>query len=218
MITQEWRTYFDDIFVLNLRKRTDRLQRITEMIAQYGFDYTVYEAIPYKESLPKNKWCLGLVQTMQKLFTECLNAGYERIIILEDDAKIVVSPETFHGTMNKCVEDLRNINWGLFYLGLQACLPFKGYMTKNLLQVNWGQSTHAVAYSKHAMEYLSERFIDEPIDNFIVREYQPRYNSYCSCPLLVTQEAGFSDILGEHVNWNMYITHSYEQNLRLIKK
>lgn len=212
MITQEWRTYFDDVFVLNLPKRQDRLQRITEMIAQYGFDYTVYEATE------KGKGFLGLIFTMQKLFSECLRAGYERIIILEDDAKIVVSPLTFHDTMNKCVEDLKNINWGLFYLGLQACLPFKGFMTKNLLHVNWGQSTHAVAYSKHAMEYLAERFIQEPIDNFLVKEYQPRYPSYCSYPLLVTQEAGFSDILGEHAAWDNYITPLYEKNVRLMRK
>lgn len=206
-----WRNYFSDVFILNLPKRQDRLLRITEMLSEYEFAYTVYEATE------RPKGFEGLIFTMQKLFSECLSAGYERIIILEDDAKIIVPPSTFHDTMNKCVEDLKDINWGIFYLGIQACLPFKGFMTPNLLHVNWGQSTHAVAYSKHAMEYLAERYIDTPIDNFLVKEYQPRYNCYCSYPLLITQEAGYSDILGEHSNWDLYISSLYEKHLLALK-
>jgi GR25 family glycosyltransferase involved in LPS biosynthesis len=124
-----WQPYFDKIFVINLAKREDRKDQVIELLTEYGISAFIYEA--YEHTIGY----LGLVQTMQELFKECLEKGYERILVFEDDVNFVVPTETFHTTMNKCVEDLKKLNWGLFYLGIQHCKAFTGFTTENLLPV-----------------------------------------------------------------------------------
>jgi len=207
-----WQEYFDAVVVINLKKREDRLLRITEMLSEYNIEASVFEAIE------SNVGYVGLIRSIKTLFKDCLSRGYERVIVLEDDCKFVVSRETFDNTMNKCVDELKKYTWGLFYLGVQACLPFKGWRGDCLVEVNWGQSTHAVAYSKHAMQFAVDKYIDEPIDNFWVHKYQPHNLCLASYPLLATQEVGYSDICKEHTDWTKYITPLYEKAILGLKK
>lgn len=204
----DWINYFDAIFCLNLAKRTDRRDVMLEQFERY--------ALPVKfwESYEHEKGYFGLVVTMKHLFEYCLDQNYNRVLIFEDDAKIIPTPDEFHRNMEDSIEGLKQVNWDLFYLGLQHAKRFKRWVTPYLLPVDCGYSTHATAYSKHAMEFVTSRHIDEPIDNWLVREFQIYNTSYCTYPLLVTQFEGYSDIGNDHTNWNHYITTSYHKHLK----
>lgn len=207
-MVETWQNYFDAIFCLNLAKREDRRNRMLEQFEVYGIGAKFWESY-YHE-----KGYFGLVVTMKHLFEYCLDKGYEKILIFEDDAKIMHPPDEFHRYMEASVNDLKNVHWDLFYLGLQHVKRFRRWVTPNLLPVECGYSTHATAYSKRAMEFVVSRHIDEPIDNWLVREFQPQNTSYCTYPLLVTQFDGYSDIGNDHCNWNHYITTSYHKHLK----
>jgi len=206
----DWQRYFHHIFCINLKKRTDRLERVQYIFQEYGIDATIYEGIECE------KGAVGLVLTMKKLFTECLDNGIDRVLVFEDDVKMLHDPYTFHNTMNKCVEDLKRVDWQQFYLGTQHPKPFFRWETENILPVELAFSTHAVAYGKRAMEAAECAFIDEPIDNWWVREFQKYNLSFCSYPILCTQEAMYSDIGNDYIDWDVYITPTFERHVRPI--
>lgn len=202
-----WQSYFNQTFIINLPKRYDRRDTICEQFNEYGISAFIYDAIE------DEKGYRGLLLTMKKLFKECLEQGLERILVFEDDSKIVVPHGAFHDTMNACVEQLQKLKWDCFYLGLQHPIQFSQFVAMNLLPVCCGYSTHAVAYSRYAMEVFVTREFDEPIDNWFVREFQPYRTSYCSYPLLCTQHDGFSDIGQSHCTWDVYISPIFEQSV-----
>lgn len=201
-----WKQYFDRIFVINLPDRIDRLLRVTKLLNNYGIPFEVFDATPHEVGY------LGLAQTMRNLFVECRDV--RQILVFEDDVQFVVPPDELHDVMNKCLDDLTELNCQMFYLGLQHSQTFKKWITPNLLLVEWGQSTHAVAYGRHAMDFYLDHVIKEPVDNFWVKNYQKYHTSFCSFPLLATQADGFSDICGEFLSWDMYIRPQFEKYVR----
>jgi hypothetical protein len=202
-----WEEYFNKPLIVSLPARQDRRDLITQQFSEYGISVYLYDAIKDK------KGYYGLLLTMKQLFKECLNEGCERVLIFEDDAKIIVPCEMFHETMNACAEQLSLIQWDLFYLGMQHVREFGRFKSMNLLPVTCAYSTHAVAYSKHAMEFFLRGEFDEPIDNWLVRCFQPYGTSYCSYPLLCTQYDTYSDIGGDKPNWDRFITPTFKKNV-----
>lgn len=207
-----WTEYFDCIYVVNLADRFDRLWEIAKMLKEYEIQFTRFEAIKHEQGY------FGLVQSMKKLYTECLERGENKILVFEDDAMFTEGKEYTDLVMNECVEWLSKNDWGSFHLGLQHIRPFKRFIAPHVLQVECGYSTHATAYNKEFMEYFLSQYIDEPIDNWAVREYQVFNKSFCAYPLLATQRTNYSDIYNTHQNWDMYIRDTWEKATRNLPK
>lgn len=206
-----WLDYFDKIFLINLDKRADRLERSTALLNEYKIPFTRWAA--YSET---DKGYFNLIMSMKLLFQHCLNKGHNKILVFEDDVSFLVQPDTLHEIMNLCAKDLQIINWQMFFLGLQHPKDFLRWVTPNILPVEIGYSTHAVAYNKEAMEYVVSQHIDEPIDNFFCREFQKYNTSYCSYPMLCTQEPDYSDIGNSYTDWQPYLLPVFTQRVHPI--
>lgn len=181
---------------------------MVSVLNEYGISAYFWDAVA------SEKGYFGLLTTMKQLFDYCLEHDYERILVFEDDCKFVVTPEIFDAVMERAVKELEKINWDILYLGLQHVKPFNNFVSPTLLPVVCGYSTHACAYSKRAMKFFIEKHFDEPIDNFLVREFQPYNTCFATYPMLVTQMADHSDIAGEFIDWDIYITPMFEKNTR----
>ncbi len=203
-----WQDYFPHVFVPNLIERKDRFERMKDMLWDYGIAANFWDATKNADGK------LGLITTMKDIFKWCLEQNLERVIILEDDCDIVVSPQEFHSTMDKCCEDLDKINWDCFYMGIQHPAMFNHWQTPNLLRVNLGYSTHAVGYSKKAMEFVLQSHIDCPIDNFLCASFQKYNTSYCSYPILCSQVPGHSDIYNNWIDWSKIIAPIFYKNVQ----
>ncbi len=203
-----WQDYVQKVIIPNLAYREDRRDRIIEMLYEYGIEATIWSAIKH------DKGELGLVLTMQEIFKWCLDEGLERVLILEDDCEILTNPYDFHFTFNKCCDDLKDVNWDLFYLGVQQPMVFDKWVTQNLLPVTMGFSTHALLYSKKAMEFVVGSTILEPIDNYLVKHFQKYNTSFCSYPMLCSQVEGYSDIGEQHTSWKKHLEGSFYNFVR----
>ena len=203
-----WQKYFDNIYCINIPRRTDRREYCEQLFWKYDIDVTFFDAIEHEQGH------LGLIYSMKTIFKESLEKGYERILIFEDDVQFLEQPESFDYYMNKCAEQLKTIYWDLFYLGCQQSQKFINKRTDNLLTTLHSYSTHAVAYGKFAMDYIIDQHIDEPIDNWLVREFQPKGTSFCAYPLLASQIEGYSDIGKDRINWDLYISSQYQKFVR----
>lgn len=200
-----WHSFFQRIYVINLSDRFDRLYDTIKIMDEYGIPFERFEATRH------DKGFFGLVITMKRLFSDCLDKGIDNCLVFEDDISFCEGKEYFDLVMNKCVEGLMQLNWQQFYLGCQHIRPFNEFVKPHLLQATGAYSTHAVAYNKHCMEYFLNNYIDEPIDNWLVREYQKFNTSYCAYPLLATQRTNHSDINKEVTDWDKYIKESYRK-------
>ena len=78
-------------------------------------------------------------------------------------------------------------------------------------------ATHATAYSKKAMDFICSKIINEPVDNCLVRDFQPHKKIFISYPMLFTQKADFSDIGKAFTDWSRFLEIRYEAEVRKLK-
>lgn len=205
--------YFGDfVAIVNLKKREDRLQSSTAILDAFGVNYEVWEATENLE-YP----CRGLVDSMQRYFKKVLDAGGERCLVFEDDIKDLVSRETFNETMDNCINQLPE-DWGLFYLGCNVVSGISGFYSENILSLRIAYATHAVAYSRKAMEMIVGMEIKEPFDNYIVKHLQRNLKVFCSYPMLFTQKPDYSDINRSYTDWSRFLEVRFNSEIKRLKK
>lgn len=192
--------YFQHITIINLKKREDRRELATKTLDEIGINYEVWQATE-NEQYP----CRGLVDSMQRYFIKVLSEGGERCLVFEDDIINLFPNETVVlETIEKCIGQLPS-DWDLFYLGCNPVFGFEKFYSENILPLRIAYATHAVAYSKRAMEFIISKEIKEPIDNFIVREFQPTAKCFASYPMLMSQRPDYSDIGKAFTDWRNFL-------------
>lgn len=127
-------TYVDKIFFINMDKDTDRLADVLQQFEKHGI--TNYERIPGIEvdieeankfrflgpygGADRDKYykkSAGCMLSHKKAIEMSKERGYKRVLIMEDDFKIVDNfAEKFSQVMTRFTEDA--IPWNLLWLGL----------------------------------------------------------------------------------------------------
>lgn len=222
--------FFDKIFYINLDSRPDRRVLMEEQFRKFGIKAERFPAVNLTKEdnqdlvdrgckfydderpdyAPRIKSCT--LSHLTILFRSKI-MGYKNILIFEDDA--VIEDDIFD-ELSKCVNDLNNVDWGIFYLG---CNPFEYFKeTESLGRVNRATTTHCIA--------LNSTFYDEILDNV---DFFKRYpcidgyyghlgnkkegKSYMSLKNLVYQRNDFSDIEGHDVDYRLLINNNYKSNI-----
>lgn len=178
--------YFDKVVVINLDKRVDRLEKITEQLNDLGITFERFSAI---DGTGKNPM-LANRDSHVEVWKQ--NLG-KKVLILEDDAYFI---EGFQERFDEVIESLPE-DWDVFYLG--ALIDKK---TGKVIKVNndWYRqvvSTGTQAYCLHPdmMQYFTDRI--EIYDGYVdvgLRILAEDTNAYITQPNLVTQYAGYSDL------------------------
>jgi GR25 family glycosyltransferase involved in LPS biosynthesis len=178
--------YFDKVVVINLDKRTDRLEKISRQLDELGITFERFSAI---DGTGKNPIIAGRDSHVE-VWKQ--NLG-KKVVILEDDAYFV---EGFQERFDEVIQTLPE-NWDVFYLGALI-----DKMTGKVIKVNndWYRqivSTGTQAYCLHPdmMQYFTDRI--EIYDGYVdvgLRILAEDTNAYITQPNLVTQYAGYSDL------------------------
>lgn len=205
MTNNNWVKSIDAIFVINLLKRNDRLQQVTQELSKYSIPFTIWRAVERENGAE------GLRQTMQQLFVNCLGAGLKRVLIFEDDALMI---EDINKYMPLCLQQLPQ-DFDLLYLGCQHNQPFERFHSENLLEVISAFSTHAVLWSESGMQKFYDRCDGLPIDREIRNKIQAiDQKCYTAYPMLVSQRPSFSDIDGQFRDWSKWLEHLFYKNVK----
>lgn len=204
---QMWTYFFDQIYLINLSHRTDRLLDTTEQFELYEIPYKRVEAV-YNDQ----QGAEGLRDTMLKIFQDATDNNYERILVFEDDVQFVVEKAIVDATMQGVLEQLPD-NFLLLYLGGQPTAGFSNFYTANLLPAIKYFATHAVAYSRQAIKEIMARGMGFPIDNWLVDNIQTLGNCYTVHPLIASQRPGMSDIGKTFIDWRAFIEARHEQKI-----
>lgn len=222
--------FFDKIFYINLDHRADRKQFMEDQFSRFGITAERFSAVnltkeqnddmvrrgcnfyddPRPDYAPRIKSCT--LSHLTVLFRSKL-MDYENVLIFEDDALI---DDNIIENLSKCVKDLKEREWDMFYLG---CNPLEYYKeTENIGRVIRTTTNHAYC--------IHRRFYDRILIN---SDFYKRYpcndgyygnlgrdksiKVYMSLKNLVTQKEGYSDIEGEDVNYVLSIQDKYKYNM-----
>jgi GR25 family glycosyltransferase involved in LPS biosynthesis len=117
-------TYFDMIYVINLKRRPDRLEKVLKQFTIHNItNYTIFEATdgalhPYYHSYLQKGFtdspgAFGILVSAMRLILNATKNKYKRILILEDD---VVFHNDFQNQFSKRIPKIPQ-DWKMLYLG-----------------------------------------------------------------------------------------------------
>jgi GR25 family glycosyltransferase involved in LPS biosynthesis len=187
--------YFDKVVVINLDRRTDRMEKLVPQLEELGIQYERHSAIDGKE-LGISPITAGTM-SHQKVLEENIE---KRILILEDDAQFV---DNFNEKFEEVMQTLP-ADSDIFYLG--ALLPKSTGKVEDLGNKHWFKqifSTGSHAYSIHParVKYFAEKLKDyEWYIDIGLREFSRDYKAVIAQPNLITQFSSYSDLRLEEVN------------------
>ena len=194
--------YFDKVFLINLDKRKDRLDRCNDIFEQNNVKDLVErfpgivpdpsDDIPYTKDTEKIKIPLyGCLLSHVNIIKKAKAGGLKSILVLEDDVDFINIDY-----IDRSIEQLKNKELRLFYLGANTHVTLNK-VDENLLALKKGYATHAVAYHESFYDYFIENFEQRniPIIDVWLSDYgQENFKSYCTFPITAVQVSNHSDI------------------------
>lgn len=214
--------YFDEVYLINLERRKDRLTRATKKLNEAGISFKrmkAYDGQLLKEFVDetilvrRTPGYLGCLLSHLEVIKTAYNEGHEKILILEDDIIIHRKVnEEFERIMNSMVVENKT-EWDLFYLGGGMCtgsfeLP-ETYIdsypindeTRNvrIWEASHVWSGHAYCLSRKLMkwiiDYYEENGYQYELDRVLAALVQRNENFKCymSFPQLFMQHDTISD-------------------------
>lgn len=206
---------FDKIYVLNLKRRTDRL-KMTEKRLNFAEieNYIVFDAVDgsvmekiweiyqKENSYFKNSSYLACAISHLSIYRDAIEKGYQRILILEDDNRVHRKGLSL---LEKNYSDVPE-DWELLYLGF---IPLsddrlrwdynvfsKNFITENVVTAQnfWGLFSYGISQNlmKDVIETYNKEFPME-LDRYFVEYIQPRKKSFGIVPQLFAADDGYSD-------------------------
>jgi len=197
-------SYFDHIYLLNLDRETDRLQRASRRLQRLGIAFERISALlpqgdePYDPTKPDLRpGHYAAARSHRRIIEQAMKAQHQRVLVLEDD---VVFRDDVAQWMQRLIPQLESVPWDMFYFGLHLAED-GGPVTENLGKVLTGFHTHAYAVTAAAMPKLMAT-IEQSISqgfNYDCFEGQELFKVYAQ-PILAIQEPNRSEIMGRHTN------------------
>lgn len=218
-------TYFDQVYVLNLQKRPERLQLADKRMKFCDIDYMrfgatdgsvmnkIWESFSKENTYFKNPSYVGCAISHLSIYRDALEKGYDKILILEDDNRIHrESNKLFTANFLNEVQPYETktlfFNWELLYLGfipltddcsMWSYNELKEFISPHVFKAHnlWGLYAYGISGSlmKETLEVYDKDFPME-LDRYFVTKIQPRGNSIGVTPQLFAADDGYSDNSG----------------------
>jgi len=183
--------HFDRVVVINVPRRSDRLEQFRLEAQRVGFEFDIHKAMD-GQFLGMNPIVAGRLSHIEVLRTIKPD---ERVLICEDDA--IFRPD-FNEALDEYMADLPE-DWDIFYLGAvkNETRPVNKHWVRQV--VSTGTQAYCVNPAKVDLFIHIAREFEKWID-VAYRLWANRTNAYIAHPNLVIQSDGFSDLRGELVS------------------
>lgn len=193
---------FDKVFLINLDKRKDRLERCFSLFEKHNvsdlierFPGVIPDPNGYIPSTPETEKIklplYGCLLSHIEIIKKAKENKWKSVLVLEDDVEFINVEN-----IDKAIDQLFKKKWSLFYMGTNLHVPLKRG-DENLLILKKGFATHAIAYHEDFYDhYLEahERGEIKIIDVWLAENGQENFNCYCTYPITAIQVSNHSDI------------------------
>lgn len=222
--------FFEQIYCINLKNRTDRWQSCLSQFYSLGLDERVnrVDGITYENSKlnKKQNAQIGCALSHYNILKEAQKNNYSSVLVLEDDFLFLKGKESLAEEINKSTAELPK-DWDIFYFGaffIKAydCAAAEKY-SKNLIRAKTCLCAHSICYSNKAINKILQNLkleteLDilnfskkyEAIDWYYAREIQENSQCFASKNLLCVQKAGYSDIENNYFDYIPKFFESYK--------
>lgn len=197
-----------DIYVINLKKRPDRLHRVKKDFAKYNL--IIVEAIEDKEG-----W-IGCFKSHIKCIQSAKEKKLPYLIVIEDDC-MMASKTTFDSNLQLILEYLTNNmeKWNIFLGGVTGVWKYVQSIDLNLdlklVYIDEGKTAHFAIYNSNSYDYWLEHELTIPIDKC----WHHKLIGITSIPFITIQYSDYSDIENKQVDYNSRF-ESIEKNFKSI--
>ena len=205
-------------FVLNLEKRTDRLEHIKKEMSYIGWDYELFKAIDTGSHV-------GCTLSHIAIIDLAIERGYDYVMVIEDDCSFLPNAKSFIEQLNI---ELENTEYGILNLSPTHNRPVEISKNHKLLiditnyppkqDIHRGIfATNMIVYHKSIYENVKGIITNNlqgyyPIDEYIYLNVLPIKQSYCPILPIAPQKSDFSDVTQgsynnfyiQTYNWNSY--------------
>jgi len=203
--------YFDHLYVINLPSRTDRRLQITNELETHHLPLssgkiTIFPAVrPDQADGWPSVGAKGCFLSHHAVFQDALKRGFEKIVVIEDDLKLV---DHFSTSIGQVIGALQAISdWGIVYFGHAKELQNERGVLQRYEQPL--QLAHFVGYSAAVLrqlvpflEEITKRPPGDPaggpmhVDGAYswFRRQHPEVHTYLAAPSLGYQRTSLSDI------------------------
>jgi GR25 family glycosyltransferase involved in LPS biosynthesis len=196
MTQDEWKSYFDGIYCINLDRRSDRWEMARKEFIKQNIPIERFPAIEMNDGR------LGLVKTIGKLFQRAIDLKLRNLLLFEDDVQFTGAD------LKPSLNDLKLLQWELFYLGGNRTQPLL-HVTRNLQMACNVLACHAVAFDqsvfKSIVDYAKKTntiATDLDIwDVWLIYHVQNVSRSYFAFPVFAIQRPGYSDLEKRFVDY-----------------
>jgi GR25 family glycosyltransferase involved in LPS biosynthesis len=220
-------------FLINLKRRDDRLHQATLACHKIGLEFTLIKATDATTAnLPKyipseefeasrfNKAAYALAHTTAKILRKAIKEDLDQILIMEDD--VVWHPKA-NELYSNCINQLPE-NWKLIHFSQMHQVPSPSasaiyQKTNNLSNPLITKLIHTYSCAAYVIKRdVFEAYLafcenpDRPIDNWLIENYQGDNSvSYGTYPALAWQSSGHSDIQDGHLDLNARLKQDFSQ-------
>jgi hypothetical protein len=192
---QDW---FDAVYLINLKRRPDRLKATYDMIDHGRWPFSrpiVWEAIDgEKLGVPsefrQNCGAFGCRQSHVGVLQHCLTHDINSVLVLEDDIDI-------HAHFAERVKDFLNevpSDWeGIMFGGQHVASPI--HVKRGIGRATNCQRTHAYAARGNYLRALYHRWVNAPSHiDWLMAGWQHKFVVYTPDSWLIGQRGGHSDV------------------------
>lgn len=201
--------FFDEIYCINLSRRTDRWLTCCEEFDKQKINVKRISAIDgnpdnikhsIKEPYIFKNGMIGCALSHLEVIKDAKKNNYSKILVLEDDIEFIENVnDVFFSKISFLPED-----WKMLYFGGNHLGNHIEDVNQHFFKIKNTYTTHCLGLKNDMFDVFIERVpfnIDKPID-VIFAEWQKQYASYCFMPHLAWQRKGFSDIDNAYVDYD----------------
>jgi len=192
--------FFDKIYCINLDERTDRWEKALNEFKKVGI-----ENVERFSAIKDENGATGCIKSHLTIIQKAKKENLNNVLIFEDD---VLFLEKNISSIPKALEDLKNIEWDLFYFGatIDQNIGFMSKITDNLFKTNFAYTTHAYAINSGVFDkILNEGIYHRIIDVFYCYNIVPMGKSFIMNPMVAIQQEGYSNIEKVQADYNWMV-------------
>lgn len=187
--------YFDKTYLINLDRRTGRLERAKNNCEAIGLEFERFSAcdgtrenliIPSAKEIGQqplywNTGAAGMVQSLVRLLKKCREDEIDTVLIMEDDIE-------FHPGINELfaqwISDVPS-DWETLFFGGNHIQPMQR-ITPHVGRMTYSYTLHCHAVRSSVFDLLISILSEmrNPADVYYAKEIHSRGRSYCFAPNL----------------------------------
>jgi hypothetical protein len=198
--------YFDQIYYINLDKRTDRKELAELELRDEGIKAVRVPGVVHEN--PAH----GCHLSHAKILYDAIYNGFDRILIFEDDVQF------FQDSLKNIRNALEELppNWEMFYLGANLDAYPAYEISPHIAKLTGAFATHAYAIRHtlfHVLYEINSSLETSHNDVVYANTIHPVHNCYLAMPLIAGQRDSYSDIEKIVMRSNSVFKERLEKNL-----